>query len=211
MTDARPFDILLKILLIGDMGVGKSCLLLRYSDDIFNAAHVSTIGVDFKIRTVVKDEKVIKLQIWDTAGQERFRTITQSYYKGAHGVIVVYDVTKRDSFSNLSTWFADVRESSEPDVCCLIVGNKCDLEKQRQVTREMGENFASEHGFPFVETSAKNAVNVETAFAQMVDEIFKKKFENSLANASVGDGAANAEQIVLGSTRPIKKKKKCCK
>eukprot|EP00761_Pharyngomonas_kirbyi_P012933 gb/GECH01012960.1/.p1 GENE.gb/GECH01012960.1/~~gb/GECH01012960.1/.p1 ORF type:complete len:205 (+),score=40.82 gb/GECH01012960.1/:1-615(+) len=204
MSD-RQFDVLLKILLIGDMGVGKSCILLRYSDDVFNAAHVSTIGVDFKIRTAVKDDKVAKLQIWDTAGQERFRTITTTYYKGAHGIILVYDVTKKDTFDNIKTWLADVREYAEDDVTILLVGNKIDLEKQRQVSTEMGQEYAQELGVPFVETSAKNSTNIEDAFLSLVDEIFKKKFDSLVV-----DKPKPQQPVNITKSQNLNKKKKCC-
>jgi small GTP-binding protein len=126
-------DYLFKVLLIGDSGVGKSCLLLRFSDDTYTDSFISTIGVDFKIRTVEIDGRTAKLQIWDTAGQERFRTITSSYYRGAHGIIVVYDVSDAESFSNVRTWLQEIEKYASDNVCRLLVGNKCDLAANRQV------------------------------------------------------------------------------
>jgi len=157
------------------MAVGKSCILLRYSDDVFNSTHISTIGVDFKIRTIQFKEKTIKLQIWDTAGQERFRTITTSYYKGAHGIILVYDITKRESFENLQSWCNDIKSYADEDVGTILIGNKLDLESQRQVSTQEGEEWASKLGIPFLETSAKASQNVESAFTKMVERIFEKK------------------------------------
>ncbi|KAF2315098.1 hypothetical protein GH714_038157 [Hevea brasiliensis] len=147
------YDYLFKLLLIGDSGVGKSCLLLRFADDSYLESYISTIGVDFKIRTVEQDGKTIKLQIWDTAGQERFRTITSSYYRGAHGIIVVYDVTDQESFNNVKQWLSEIDRYASENVNKLLLA------------------FADEIGIPFMETSAKNATNVEQAFMAMAAEI----------------------------------------
>ena len=122
------YDYLFKVLLIGNSGVGKSSLLLRFADDVFNDNFMPTIGVDFKIRTVDVDQKTIKLQIWDTAGQERFKTITSSYYKGAHGIIVTYDITDRESFSKVSEWMREVDKHAQENISRILVGNKKDLE-----------------------------------------------------------------------------------
>ena len=127
------YDYLFKLLLIGDSGVGKSCLLLRFADDTYTESYISTIGVDFKIRTIELDGKTIKLQIWDTAGQERFRTITSSYYRGAHGIIVVFDVTDQESFNNVKQWLHEIDRYASADVKKLLVGNKCDLTTKKQV------------------------------------------------------------------------------
>ena len=127
------YDYLFKLLLIGDSGVGKSCLLLRFADDTYTESYISTIGVDFKIRTIELDGKTIKLQIWDTAGQERFRTITSSYYRGAHGIIVVFDVTDQESFNNVKQWLHEIDRYACANVKKLLVGNKCDLTTKKQV------------------------------------------------------------------------------
>jgi len=168
------YDYLFKLLLIGDSGVGKSCLLLRFADDTYTESHISTIGVDFKIRTVELDGKVIKLQIWDTAGQERFRTITSSYYRGAHGIIVVYDVTDEESFNNVKTWLNEINRYANENVNKLLVGNKSDLTSKKVVDHATAKAFADEIGIPFLETSAKSAENVEQAFMRMAQEIKKQ-------------------------------------
>ncbi|KAH7862865.1 hypothetical protein Vadar_010456 [Vaccinium darrowii] len=165
------YDYLFKLLLIGDSGVGKSCLLLRFADDSYLESYISTIGVDFKIRTVEQDGKTIKLQIWDTAGQERFRTITSSYYRGAHGIIVVYDVTDQESFNNVKQWLNEIDRYASESVNKLLVGNKCDLTSQKVVSSESAKAFADELGIPFMETSAKDSTNVEQAFMAMAAEI----------------------------------------
>jgi len=170
----EQYDHLFKLLLIGDSGVGKSCLLLRFSDDIFTESFISTIGVDFKIRTIDLDGKRIKLQIWDTAGQERFRTITSSYYRGAHGIIVVYDVTEQKSFDSIQKWLQEIDTFAGPSVMKLLVGNKCDLESQRTISSLKGEELAKSLGVPFIETSAKTTKNVEEAFLRLTRGIRDK-------------------------------------
>jgi len=165
------YDYLFKILIIGDSGVGKSCLLLRFSDDIYTESYISTIGVDFKIRNIELDSKIIKLQIWDTAGQERFKTITQSYYRGAHGIIVVYDITDRDTFTNVEQWLNDIERYAQPCVNKFLVGNKCDIDVKRQIDIEEGKELASRFNMSFIETSAKNTINVADMFQQLSREI----------------------------------------
>jgi len=165
------YDYLFKLLLIGDSGVGKSCLLLRFADDTYTDSYISTIGVDFKIRTIELDGKTIKLQIWDTAGQERFRTITSSYYRGAHGIIVVYDITDQESFNNVKQWLQEIERYACDNVSKLLVGNKSDLTAKRAVAHDTAKAYSDQLGIPFLETSAKNATNVEQAFLTMAAEI----------------------------------------
>jgi len=171
MTMAAEYDYLFKLLLIGDSGVGKSCLLLRFADHTYTESYISTIGVDFKIRTIELDGKTIKLQIWDTAGQERFRTITSSYYRGAHGIIVVYDVTDTESFNNVKQWLNEIDRYACENVNKLLVGNKCDLVSKKAVNYETAKALADKLDIPFLETSAKAATNVEKAFLTMAAEI----------------------------------------
>eukprot|EP01084_Bolivina_argentea_P235033 395621_1 len=140
------YDYLFKLLLIGDSGVGKSCLLLRFADDTYTDSYISTIGVDFKIRTVDLDTKTIKLQIWDTAGQETFRSITRSYYRNTAGALLVYDITRRETFMHVSQWLTDAKTHGSSDMTVMLVGNKCDLEHLRQVSTEEGQKFAQENG-----------------------------------------------------------------
>ncbi|WP_411022993.1 Rab GTPase family protein, partial [Salmonella sp. s51228] len=165
------YDYLFKLLLIGDSGVGKSCLLLRFADGTYTDSYISTIGVDFKIHTVNLDGKIIKLQIWDTAGQERFRTITSSYYRGAHGIIVVYDVTDQDSFSNVKQWLQEIDRYASHSVRRLLVGNKCDLSSKKIVDFTTAKEFSDSIKIPFLEASAKCATNVEQAFLTMASDI----------------------------------------
>ncbi|ORX71891.1 ras-domain-containing protein [Linderina pennispora] len=158
------YDYLFKLLLIGDSGVGKSCLLLRFADDTYTESYISTIGVDFKIRTIELEGKTVKLQIWDTAGQERFRTITSSYYRGAHGIIVVYDVTDNETFGNVKQWLQEIDRYASEGVNKLLVGNKCDLADARQVDYTAAKEFADG-------LSISTRPNVEQAFLTMAKQI----------------------------------------
>nr|XP_002129883.1 ras-related protein Rab-10-like [Ciona intestinalis] len=170
----KTYDLLFKLLLIGDSGVGKTCVLFRFSDDAFNTTFISTIGIDFKIKTVELNGKKIKLQIWDTAGQERFHTITTSYYRGANGIMLVYDITNTKSFENISKWLRNIEEHASEDVEKMLLGNKCDMEDKRMISKERGEMIAKEHGIKFYETSAKNNINIETAFIALATDILHK-------------------------------------
>mmetsp|Transcript_8550 Transcript_8550/g.17130 ORF Transcript_8550/g.17130 Transcript_8550/m.17130 type:complete len:205 (+) Transcript_8550:1438-2052(+) len=195
------YDYLFKLLLIGDSGVGKSCLLLRFADDTYTESYISTIGVDFKIRTIDLDGKTIKLQIWDTAGQERFRTITSSYYRGAHGIIVVYDVTDAESFNNVKQWLHEIDRYACENVNKLLVGNKIDLvapDKKRVVTTEQGSEFAKSLRVEFLETSAKTAVNVETAFMTMAGQI--KARMKTQPQGGAGKGGVNLKSQKIGGS-----------
>lgn len=177
------YDYLFKLLLIGDSGVGKSCLLLRFADDTYTESYISTIGVDFKIRTIDLDAKTIKLQIWDTAGQERFRTITSSYYRGAHGIIVVYDTTDLESFNNVKQWLHEIDRYASENVNKLLVGNKSDLTSKRAVSYDQAKEFADSLGIAFIETSAKSSTNVEKAFMTMASQI-KERYKSQPAGGA---------------------------
>jgi len=204
MSTLNPeYDYLFKLLLIGDSGVGKSCLLLRFADDTYTESYISTIGVDFKIRTIELDGKTIKLQIWDTAGQERFRTITSSYYRGAHGIIVVYDVTDQESFNNIKQWLQEIDRYASETVNKLLVGNKCDLTAKKVVDYSTAKEYADQLDIPFLETSAKNATNVEQAFMTMAAEI-----KNRMGPPSP---AASQPGMKIGpTTSPEPKSSGCC-
>eukprot|EP01029_Cantina_marsupialis_P027993 TRINITY_DN774281_c0_g1_i1.p1 TRINITY_DN774281_c0_g1~~TRINITY_DN774281_c0_g1_i1.p1 ORF type:complete len:202 (+),score=52.48 TRINITY_DN774281_c0_g1_i1:76-681(+) len=188
------YDHLFKLLLIGDSAVGKSCLLVRFAEDTYTENFISTIGVDFKIRTLELDDKVVKLQIWDTAGQDRFKTITSSYYRGANGIIIVYDITDAESFANVKQWLQEIDRYACRDVCKLLVGNKNDLEEKRAVSKEEAQEFADSLGIPFLETSAKKSTNVRNAFITMASEI-KEKSANTIA--------ASGNKVTLGKTETI--------
>ena len=167
------YDKLFRYIIVGDMGnhilynnlaVGKSCILLQFTDNKFRLQHELTIGVEFGAKTIELNNKTIKIQIWDTAGQEAFQAITRTYYKGAIGALLVYDITRRDTFTHVTKWLEEVKANSSKSICVILIGNKKDLEDKRQVTYEEGETFAKENGLMFLETSAKTAYNVVEAF-----------------------------------------------
>ena len=162
-------DHVFKLLLVGDSGVGKSSLLLRFAEGVFTDSHVETIGIDFKVRTITLDGKTIRLQVWDTAGAARFKTITTSYFKCAHGIVVVYDVTNQDSFDNVKKNWLDTHASES--VSKFMVGNKCDQVDNKVVDFTTAKEFADQIGISIIETSAKENANVEQAFITMVAEI----------------------------------------
>ncbi|RIB22303.1 ras-related protein rab-2A-like protein [Gigaspora rosea] len=168
------YDYIIKYIIIGDTGVGKSCLLLQFTDKRFQPAHDLTIGVEFGARFVEVEGKKIKLQIWDTAGQESFRSITRSYYRGAAGALLVYDITRRETFEHLLIWLEDARQHSNSDTTIMLIGNKSDLESKRVVSYAEGEAFARQHGLFFMETSAKTAENVEDAYVDTAKDIYEK-------------------------------------
>jgi len=178
-SKSASYDYLIKLLLIGDSGVGKSCLLLRFCDDSFTPSFIATIGIDFKIRTIELDGKKIKLQMWDTAGQERFRTITTAYYRGAMGILLVYDVTDQKSFDAIRTWIRNIEQHASEGVNKILIGNKCDMNDKRVVDTEKGKELANEFKIPFMETSAKTNVNVEGAFITLATEIKKRLIDSA--------------------------------
>ncbi|XP_046561417.1 ras-related protein Rab-8B-like isoform X2 [Haliotis rubra] len=179
LTYDKPY----KILMIGDSDVGKQELMLHFVKD-----NDRKVGIDFKIRTIELDGKKIKLQIWDTAGQERFRTITTAYYRGAMGIMLVYDITNEKSFENIRNWIRNIEEHASKDVEKMILGNKCDMNDRRQVSKEKGEQLAVEHGIKFMETSAKASNNVEEAFFTLARDIKLKMDRKSDASGQSSRG-----------------------
>merc|ERR1711871_743890 len=175
------YDYIFKYIIVGDMGVGKSCLLHQFTEQKFLPDSSHTIGVEFGMRMIETMGKTVKLQIWDTAGQERFRAVTRNYYRGAAGALLVYDVTRRSTYQNLSTWLSDARRHlTNPNTVIMLVGNKTDLAKQRQVTFEEASKFAEENGLIFIETSAKTGENVEETFLRTARKIYENIQAGSL-------------------------------
>ncbi|XP_014093293.1 ras-related protein Rab-35 [Bactrocera oleae] len=199
---ARGFDHLFKLLIIGDSGVGKSSLLIRFSDDTFAGTYITTIGVDFKIRTVVIDGLRIKLQIWDTAGQERFRTITSTYYRGTHGVIIVYDVTNGESFANVRRWLDEIQNNCDV-VNKVLVGNKNDDPDRKVVITEDAQRFARQMDIELFETSAKDNINVEEMFLAITRQVLQHKLRNA-------QNEQQKDSITLKKQAKNKRKSKCC-
>ena len=191
--------------------MGKSCILLQFTDNKFRNQHELTIGVEFGVKTVQIDGKLIKIQIWDTAGQEAFQAITRTYYKGAMGALLVYDITRRDSFIHVTKWLEEVRNNSSKNIIIILIGNKKDLEDKRQVTYEEGEAFAKENGLMFLETSAKTAFNVVEAFnlsAQSILNHYKESGAdpNSKSNINLKNDITSPGGISGGPEQ----KKGCC-
>ena len=210
-------EFLYKILLLGDAAVGKTCFLMQYTENTFQEIHMSTIGLDYKLKNVQLDEnKIYKLQIWDTAGQDRFRSITKNYYKGAHGIILLYDVTEKKTFENVRNWIKQIKEEVNDNVCIILVGNKIDMEGKRVVSTEEGEKMAEEYDLMFFECSAKTGENVNEIFYNSADEIAKKidqnyyDLENDTCGIKQGINRQNNPQIRLDNGSQEKKDKGCC-
>ncbi|XP_010274710.1 PREDICTED: ras-related protein RABA6b [Nelumbo nucifera] len=205
-------DYLFKAVLIGDSAVGKSNLLSRFSRDEFHLDSKPTIGVEFAYRNIKVGEKLIKAQIWDTAGQERFRAITSSYYRGALGALLVYDITRRATFNNLRKWIDELREFGDSDLVIVLVGNKSDLGQKREVAEEEGRELAEREGLCFMETSALENLNVEEAFLQMINQIHeitrKKLLEAKMNEASTP--SAGKTILNLDEVSETKQQTNCC-
>ena len=200
------YDFIFKVLLLGNSDVGKSSLLLRFVDSVWNDAFVPTIGVDFKVKTLEINNKKVKMQIWDTAGEERFRTVVSTYFRGAHGILLLYDVTNRDSFKNLENWLIEIEKNSSEKVLKILLGNKCDLNDDREIQPDEGRAFADRNGMEFMETSAKMNTNVSEAFetlGKLMIEFNSKGNNNNSHNVEGKSFKANAG-------KDLNTKKKCC-
>ncbi|XP_050219743.1 ras-related protein RABA6a-like [Mercurialis annua] len=216
-SDDEECDYLFKAVLIGDSAVGKSNLLSRFSKDEFRLDSKPTIGVEFAYRNIKVADKLIKAQIWDTAGQERFRAITSSYYRGALGALLVYDITRRATFENVKKWLHELREFGNSDTIVVLVGNKCDLTNSRQVGEEEGKNLAEFEGLCFMETSALENLNVEEAFLEMITKIHQITTQKSLeAKVSNSNNTSNTTNLLVGKEVIIidevsaTKQSRCC-
>ena len=219
MANNQEYDYLFKLLLIGNSSVGKSSLLFRFVENVWDDNFVPTIGVDFvilffiiffyflqKLKTLEVNGKKVKLQIWDTAGQERFKNITASYYRGGNGVLVVYDITDRDSFENLNSWLIEIEKNANKNVYKLLIGNKCDLEDKRKVTYQEGKDFATSNGMQFIETSAKADTKVKEAFELLTQEIIKA----SITKDKVMEKREKTVHLSSNTSDLNVKKKGCC-
>ncbi len=203
----EEYDFIFKVLLLGNSDVGKSSMLLRFVDSVWNDAFIPTIGVDFKVKTLEINNKKVKMQIWDTAGQERFRTVVSTYFRGAHGILLLYDVTNKDSFKNLENWLIEIEKNSNQKVLKILIGNKCDLTEDREITTEEGQTFANRNGMEFMETSAKMNTNVSEAF----ETLGKLMIEfNSKTNTNQGQKSGEVKTLKSNSGKDLNTKKKCC-
>ena len=193
---------LYKILLLGDTSVGKSCLLLRFCDNSFQEAHLTTIGLDFRLKTInLKDDRKVKIQIWDTAGEDRFRSITRNYYKGAKGILLIFDVTEKETFTHVRDWIERIHEESPEGITICLVGNKIDMNESRVISNEEGKKIADEFKIPYFETSAKSNIGVEEVFTYLVkevDTIYMNEHKEEVGRKTVLN------------QKTKNKKKKCC-
>ncbi|KAK6481176.1 ras-related protein Rab-15-like [Huso huso] len=191
---AKQYDVLFRLLLLGDSGVGKTCLLCRFTDNEFHSSHISTIGVDFKMKTVEVDGIKVRIQIWDTAGQERYQTITKQYYRRAQGIFLVYDITSERSFQHIMKWASDVDEYAPEKVQKILIANKADEEQERQVATEQGIKLANEYGMDFFETSACTNYNIKESFTRLTELVLQAhKKELDVLRVSINDELSIAD------------------
>ncbi|KAH1272304.1 Ras- protein Rab-11A [Aspergillus fumigatus] len=197
--------------LIGDSGVGKSNLLSRFTRNEFNLDSKSTIGVEFATRSIQVDSKTIKAQIWDTAGQERYRAITSAYYRGAVGALLVYDISKHQTYDNVNRWLKELRDHADSNIVIMLVGNKSDLRHLRAVPTDEAKQFASENNLSFIETSALDASNVELAFQNILTEIYRIVSSKALDNGDSGQAPLSSGRTIEVSKAPdTESKQGCC-
>jgi len=211
------YDYLFKVVLIGDSGVGKSNLLSRFTRNEFNLESKSTIGVEFATKSIQSDSKTIKAQIWDTAGQERYRAITSAYYRGAVGALLVYDISKRNSYDSVARWLKELRDHADPQIVIMLVGNKKDLRHMRQVQTDEAKEFCKQNKLFFIETSALADSNVATAFETILKEIYRQ-ISRKIVSSDSGQNSfqpSQGQSIVLteenvNPTPTNESSKKCC-
>ena len=197
----------LKLLIIGDSRVGKTSLLLNYVEKIFPEAHISTLGVEYKEKEIIKDNYIIRLQIWDTAGEERFRSITKSIYRNANGILFVCDITNRESFKNIKNWIKDA-DNVDKDIKGIIIGNKIDLDNERVVSVEDLEEIGKKYNMPFIEASAKTGMNVSKCFEVLIDELFKNKNADEIKEEYL---RKNKNDLSISTKKTnVKEKGGCC-
>ncbi|XP_046855429.1 ras-related protein Rab-26-like [Xenia sp. Carnegie-2017] len=178
----EQFDVACKVMLLGDSGVGKTCLLVRFKDGAFlSGAFISTVGIDYRNKVVDIEDTKVKLQIWDTAGQERFRSVTHAYYRDSHALLLLYDITSKQSFDNIRAWLSEIKDYAPNNVVVMLLGNKSDKYNDRAVKKEEGERLAEEYNVAFMETSAKTGMNVDLAFMAIAREL---AFEHQKVNGS---------------------------
>ena len=213
MSDNNPsfnsYDMIFKIVLIGDTSVGKTNMLSRYISNEYNPNSQSTIGVELSTKNYIFDNNEVKVQIWDTAGQEKYRSITSSYYKGAQGCLLVYDITRKETFDNIDKWFSELKNSSNSDITAILIGNKCDLSNERKVTTEEAQKKAKLLNMAFMETSALDGSNIDKAFSELVNNVYQKNkqnFNNEIKVILEDKG----EEINQQGTEEKKKNSNCC-
>ena len=208
--EEEAVDVMFKVVLVGDSGVGKTNILSKYIKNEFHEDSKSTIGVEFGSKQLKIEGHKIKAQIWDTAGQEKYKAITSAYYKGAKGAFVVYDITRKETFNSVDRWINDLKTSADKNLTIIMIGNKCDLEDQRQVSADQGEEKGKSYDVAFMETSAFSGENIDNDFGNLINEIYKKCYEEMTADDDL-DIIGKSEDINLDKTKPKNsEKKKCC-
>ena len=204
----EEYDMMVKVIIIGDSGVGKTNIMSKFLKNKFMEESKATVGVEFGSKLFDLNGHKIKAQIWDTAGQEKYKSITGAYFKGSKGALIVYDITQKNTFESLEKWVNDLKSAGDPKITIILIGNKSDLEENRQVSKEQGEEKAKSFGCAFLETSALSGDNIDKAFNMMVKEIFEK-FSNDSAEDSELESGFKGEDLKLDKVVD-KKKKKCC-
>ena len=210
MVEEDNYEMMFKVVLVGDASVGKTNLMSKYLKNEFKEDSKATVGVEFGAKQFTIDGHAIKAQIWDTAGQERYKAITSAYYRGAKGAFIVYDITRRDTFDSVDRWVNDLTAASDKNITIIVIGNKSDLEDQRQVTKEEGEEKATKLQVAFFETSAFSGENVEKAFEQMVNEIYKKCHDELAAEGDMEIIDGGQEINLAKKNENAEAKKNCC-
>ena len=214
MSSQNPngYDMIFKIVLIGDTSVGKTNILSKYLSNEFDPDSKATVGVEFGTRDFKIENNTVKVQIWDTAGQERYRSITNAYYKGAKGSLLVYDITNPKTFENVDKWLSDLKTNAEEKISVVLVGNKTDLEGERKITLEQGKEKAELFKLAFIETSALNGNNIEKAFNELISDVYKNHHElfEKQAKVEITEKAIDLDHVEENKENPENKKKFCC-
>ena len=193
----EDYDVKLKIMVLGESMVGKTCLITRYTNDKYGGRYLCTVGIDFQKKKIKINNKTVLLQIWDTAGQERFRNVTKNYYHSSQGFVLAYDINNKESFDKMQYWVEEIKANADEKIKCVLIGTKCDLDK-REVSEEEGKELGENYGYKFLETSAKENININETFETLVSEILKN-YEDNKRNS-----------LTLSNSHHSKKKKKCC-
>ena len=210
MVDKKDYNYLFKVLILGDSFVGKTNMLKRFLNDEFDMNTKETVGVEFGSKNFILGEKedIVKAQIWDTAGQERYRSVTKAYYKGAKGALLVYDITRKATFENIDNWLIDLRTNADKDILILLIGNKSDLIDTREISEEEARTKAEQYNIAFLETSAKTGDNINKAFSQLIEEVYKANISLLQSNVEIGEN--NGDGINLVEKKDQTKKNGCC-
>ena len=191
MSKGKDYDYIFKIVLIGDTCVGKSCILVRFSDDVFVENYVTTIGVDFRFKTMIVKNKIAKIQIWDTAGQERYRSITTAYYRGAAAIIICCDSTNKESFYNINNWIEEISKYTDKDVDKIVLMNKCDLVEERQIEKNEIAKFEKDNGIKIMEVSAKTGNGIDKAFEYIIEKLIDNHEKKNNSSMTLQSGNVN--------------------